>query len=147
MIFDELVRRNHSLTILTVQNEVPESTANRSYIQIKDALRPVDYEKLSEEYGSYKIIMHFYEIQLRTCLGIRRTNFDKIKTSLISKEYDLILYDSTNGDCLIKFTELFPELPVISLSATKINNFEKSRTGVVPHFSSAYGSHMGIFER
>lgn len=126
---------------------MPESTADTKYIQIKDALSPVEYSKLSEEYGSYKITMHFYEIQLKTCLGIRRTNFEKIKTSLTSKQYDLILYDSSNGDCLIKFTELFPEIPVVSLSATKINNFEKSKTGVVPHFSSAYGSHMGIFQR
>ncbi|KAL5291059.1 hypothetical protein ACFFRR_010461 [Megaselia abdita] len=147
VIFDELVQRNHSLTILTVQNEVPKSTANTKYIQIEEALKPVDYSKLSEEYGSYKIIMHFYEIQLKTCLGVRRTNFDKLKTTLTSKTYDLILYDSSNGDCLIKFTELFPEIPVISLSATKINNFEKSKTGVVPHFSSAYGSHMGVFQR
>lgn len=135
------------MTILTVQGKVPESTDAKTYFQFENALSPVDYSKLSEKYGSYKIIMHFYEIQLKTCLGIRRNDFDKLKKSLKQKNYDLILYDSSNGDCLIKFTELFPEIPVISLSATKINNFEKSKTGIVPHFSSDYGSHMGLFQR
>ncbi|XP_055910881.1 UDP-glucosyltransferase 2-like [Eupeodes corollae] len=125
-----LSERGHSLTVVSVdENKSPkpnvthlhmEKTYDTIFQNLENTIDGVKQETLPKPSGIFSNIQFLYLLKMYECKGILESRGfqDVLK---LNEKFDLILYDTETGPCMLRLIERYPNVPVVGVTAFKMD--------------------------